>query len=78
MPLTVVATKPVTIRRPVEPRRHQTPKIRLARRPLNRGPERAPFDDHDFAGVDPQDVALDAAPRSRRNGANRRVDQISP
>ncbi len=77
IPLTVVATNPVTIRRPVNPARHQALQIRFARRPLNGRPERTPFDDDDLARIDPQHVALDAAALAQ-NGANSRVDQISP
>ncbi len=45
-----------------EPRRHETLKIRLAHGPLHRRAERAPFDDHDLARIDPEHVAPDTAP----------------
>ncbi len=42
-------------------RRHQASRLRFAHRPLHRGTQGPPFNDDDFAGIDPQHLALDAA-----------------
>ena len=75
IPLVVVATKPVTMSRPVKSGGTSLLQIRLARRPLHRRSQRAPFDDDDLARIDPQHLALDArALAQKRREQPRRPD----
>jgi hypothetical protein len=55
---------------------HELAQIRLALRPLHGGAERSPLDDDDLARIDPRTSPGCGA--LAQNGANRRVDQISP
>jgi hypothetical protein len=73
MPPVVVATNPVTMSRPLKLPGHQLSQIRFAHGPLHGGSQRAPLDDDDFAGIDPQHVALDfgALAQERREQTGR-------
>ena len=78
MPAVVVATKPVTIERPFEARGHQPAQILLRSRSTERPGPSGPHSTMMTSRASIHSTSPRIRPRSRRKGANSRVDQISP